>query len=41
MKLQYGNACLPLLQVYEWNRKFKNVVFTIKDPTQLGKTIDS
>jgi hypothetical protein len=24
MKVQYGDACLSLQQVYEWNKKFMN-----------------
>jgi hypothetical protein len=24
MKVQYGDACLSLQQVYEWTRKFMN-----------------
>jgi len=26
MKVQYGDACLPLQQVYEWTRKFMNSI---------------
>jgi hypothetical protein len=31
MKTQYGDACLALQQVCEWDRKFKNGVFTVAD----------
>jgi hypothetical protein len=29
MKVQYGDACLSLQQVYEWNRKFRNGVSSV------------
>jgi hypothetical protein len=30
MKRQYGDACMSLQQVYEWHRKFKSGVSTLK-----------
>ena len=29
MKVQYGDACLSLQQVYEWNRKFMNGISSV------------
>jgi hypothetical protein len=31
MKVQYGEACLSLQQVYEWSRKFRNSVTSVAD----------
>jgi len=31
MTMQYGDACLSLQQVYEWDRKFKNGVSGVAD----------
>lgn len=31
MKPQYGGACLPLQQVYEWDRKFENWASRLSD----------
>jgi len=31
MKVQYGDACLSLQQVYEWNRKFMNGISSETD----------
>jgi len=30
MKVQYGDACLSLQQVYEWTRKFMNVISSVR-----------
>jgi hypothetical protein len=30
MKRQYGDACVSLQQVYEWHRKFKSGVTTLR-----------
>ena len=29
MKMQYGDACLSLQQVYDWDRKFKSGVSSV------------
>ena len=29
MKVQYGEACLSLQQVYEWTRKFMNGISSV------------
>ena len=29
MKVQYGDACLSLQQVYEWTRKFMNGISSV------------
>jgi len=29
MKVQYGDACLSLQQVYKWNRKFRNGISSV------------
>jgi hypothetical protein len=31
MNTQYGDTCLSLQQVYEWDRKFKNGVSSVAD----------
>jgi len=31
MKVQYGDACLSLQQVYEWTRKFMNIISSVTD----------
>jgi len=31
MKVQYGDACLSLQQVYEWTRKFMNSISSVTD----------
>jgi hypothetical protein len=31
MKVQYGDACLSLQQVYEWTGKFMNVISSVTD----------
>ena len=31
MKVQYGDACLSLQQVYEWTRKFMNGTRSVTD----------
>jgi hypothetical protein len=31
MKSQHGDACLPLQQVYEWDRKFENWASRVSD----------
>jgi hypothetical protein len=31
MKVQYGDACLSLLQVYEWTKKFMNGISSVTD----------
>ena len=30
MKMQYGDACLSLQQVYDWDRKFKSGVLSVQ-----------
>jgi hypothetical protein len=37
MKTQYGDACLLLQQVYEWDRKFKNGVSSEADADRQGR----
>ena len=37
MKVQYGDACLSLQQVYEWNRKFMNSISSVTDSPRLGQ----
>ena len=37
MKVQYGDACLSLQQVYEWSKKFRNGVSFVTDPLYLGQ----
>jgi hypothetical protein len=38
MKVQYGEACLSLQQVYEWSRKFRNSVTSLADAPLSGQT---
>ena len=38
MKVQYGDACLSLQQVYEWNRKFTNGISSVTDSPRPGQT---
>jgi hypothetical protein len=35
--MQYGDACLSLQQVYEWDRKFKNGVSRVADADRPGR----
>jgi hypothetical protein len=37
MKVQYGNACLSLQQVYKWTRKFMNSISSVKDSPRPGQ----
>jgi len=37
MKVQYGDACLSLQQVYERTRKFKNVISSVTDSPRPGQ----
>ena len=37
MKVQYGDACLSLQQVYEWTRKFMNGISSVTDCRRLGQ----
>jgi len=37
MKVQYGDACLSLQQVYEWTRKFMNGISSVTDPPRPGQ----
>ena len=37
MKVQYGDACLSLQQVYEWTRKFTNDISSVKDSPRRGR----
>ena len=37
MKVQYGDACLPQQQVYEWSRKFSNGVTSVEDAPRPGQ----
>jgi hypothetical protein len=37
MKVQYGDASLSLLQVYEWTRKFKNDISSVTDSPRPGQ----
>jgi len=37
MKVQYGDACLSLQQVYEWNRKFMNGISSETDSPRPGQ----
>jgi hypothetical protein len=38
MKIQYGDACLSLQQVYEWTRKFLKGVSSVADSPRPGQT---
>jgi len=37
MKVQYGDACLSLQQVYEWTRKFMNCSSSVTDSPRPGQ----
>jgi len=37
MKVQNGDACLSLQQVYEWTRKFMNVISSVTDCPRPGQ----
>ena len=37
MKMQYGDACLLLQQVYDWDRKFKSGVSSVADAARSGR----
>jgi hypothetical protein len=37
MKVQYGDACLSLQQVYEWTRKFMNGTISVTDSPRPGQ----
>ena len=37
MKVQYGDACLSLEQVYEWARKFMNGTSSVTDSPRPGQ----
>ena len=37
MKVQYGDACLSLQQVYEGSRKFMNDLSSVKDSPRPGQ----
>ena len=37
MKVQYGDACLSLQQVYEWTRKFMNGTSSVTDSPRSGQ----
>jgi hypothetical protein len=37
MKVQCGEACLSLQQVYEWSRKFRNSVASVADAPRSGQ----
>ena len=37
MKVQYGDACLSLQQVYKWTRKIMNGVSSVTDSPRLGE----
>jgi len=37
MKVQYGDACLSLQQVYEWTRKFMNDINSVTDSPRSGQ----
>ena len=37
MKVQYGDACLSLQQVYEWTRKFMNGISSVTDSPLSGQ----
>jgi hypothetical protein len=44
MEVQYGDACLSLQQVYEWTRKFLNVVSSVAGsplPGQAHSVVDT
>ena len=37
VKVQYGDACLSLQQVYEWTRKFMNGIGSVTDSPRPGQ----
>jgi len=37
MKVQYGDACLSLQQVYEWTREFMNGISSVTDSPPPGQ----
>jgi hypothetical protein len=37
MKVQYGDACLSLQQVYEWTTKFMNGISSVTDSPRPGQ----
>ena len=37
MKVQYGNECLSLQQLYEWTRKFMNGISSVTDSPRPGQ----
>jgi hypothetical protein len=37
LKVQYGDACLSLQQVYEWTRKFMNAISSVTDSLLPGQ----
>ena len=37
MKVQYGDACPSLQQVYEWTRKFMNGISSVRDSPRPGQ----
>ena len=37
MKVQYGDACQSLLQVYEWTRKLMNGISSVTDSPRPGQ----
>ena len=37
MKVQYGDACLSLQQMYEWTRKFMNGISSVADSPRRGQ----
>jgi len=37
MKVQYGDACLSLQQVYEWTRKFMNGISSVTESSRPGQ----
>jgi len=39
MKVQYGDACLSLQQVYDWTRKFMNGISSVTDSPGPGQAL--
>ena len=37
MKVQYGDTCLSLQQVYEWTRKYMNGISSVTDSPRPGQ----
>jgi hypothetical protein len=37
MKVQYGDACLSVLQVYQWTKKFVNSTSSVTDSPRPGQ----